>query len=109
MRIAFVLAIALVAGCGKGDYKKCDQACRNFFVHAYWNEQKSVPLPAGLTPEQHKAQQIVDLEEKLEAGIDFCISKCQAANNDEQSDCLIAADNYDDVLACSAEDERASR
>jgi hypothetical protein len=111
MRILLAVAIAVGAlgACGKGDYKKCDAACRNFFVIAFWEEQKGIPVPAGMTPEAHKAQQVIELERRLEAGIDFCISKCQSANNDDQSDCLIAASTWETVKACSAEDERASR
>lgn len=87
-----MLAFALGLGaCGKADKKKCELSCRNYATITF-NEIEAKRLP----PEQREAA----LAKKLAEGTDFCVSKCQSANNDEQSECRIAATKLSELKAC---------
>lgn len=84
------LCLGLTA-CGKADRKKCELSCRNYATITFREiEARSLP------PEQHEAA----LAKKLADGTEFCVSKCQSANNDEQSDCRIAARKLSELKAC---------
>jgi hypothetical protein len=91
-RLGLAAALALpLAACGKGDLKKCEQMCTNYATISFRE------VEAGrLRPEEREKA----LADKLEKGTNFCVSKCQSANNDEQSDCMIAAKNMKELKAC---------
>jgi hypothetical protein len=94
LALTLVLGLVLVLGlgaCGKADEKKCELSCRNYATITFREiEAKSLP------PEQHEAA----LAKKLADGTTFCVSKCQSANNDEQSECRIAAKTLSQLKAC---------
>lgn len=90
--VASVLTLGLLLGaCGKADLKKCEAACRNYATITF-REIEAKKLP----PEQHEEA----LAKKLAEGTNFCVSKCQSANNDDQNDCRIAAKRLSELKAC---------
>ena len=101
MRSVLIVFLAMLSACGKGDKQKCDAGCRNFASLMYW---KPVDVEiAKLPPEQQDAERkkrLGEVTSKIELGIDFCVSKCQAANNDDQADCMVKAKTYDQAKAC---------
>lgn len=99
------VALAFVAACGKGDKQMCDQACRNYAQLMYWStaDAELAKLPAEQR-EAAKKQKLAEMASKIENGIDFCVSKCQSANNDDQSKCLIDAKTAAAAKACTADD-----
>ena len=100
MRIALLLAIVL-AGC-KGDPQKCEQAARNFATLVYWEKADAEigALPAAQQDLARK-KKLSEFTNALERDIDFFVSQCQSANNDDQVDCMIAAKTADQALACA--------
>lgn len=104
MRIAIAL-FAFLAACGRGDQKQCDQACRNYAQLMYW-KTADVEI-ANAKPDQRDAlrqQKLAEVSGKIESGIDFCVSKCQAANNDDQIKCMIEAKTGDRAKSCTNDD-----
>ncbi|MCX5748420.1 MAG: hypothetical protein NT062_38695 [Proteobacteria bacterium] len=101
--VAVAAAGALVlAACGKGDPQKCDAACRNYATLQYWElADAEIARTAPDKREAVKRQKVIDLAAKLEVGLDFCVSKCEAANNDDQTKCLIDAKTAGQVKACT--------
>jgi hypothetical protein len=87
---ALALCLALAA-CGKGDRNKCEQMCRNYATITF-REVEAAKVRPDL---REKA-----LADKLTQGTEFCTNKCQAANNEEQMDCMIEAKNMRDLKAC---------
>ena len=95
-----LLALALLAAC-KGDAQKCDTGCRNFATLSYWKaaDVEVAAAPPG-QPGALRQQTLGEFDQKLESGIDMCVSQCQSANNDTQIECMIAAKTEDQVTAC---------
>jgi hypothetical protein len=111
MRVAFVASLlllsALAPGC-KGDREKCAQAAQRFAELVYWDRENAAI--AKLPPAQRDAarkQKLVDFNRELDAQLEFRITQCVAANNDDQADCIIAAKTAAEALACAdiAKDE----
>ncbi len=84
------LALALAA-CGKADRAKCEQMCRNYATVSFRDVEA-----ARLPPDKRDAA----LKDKLERGLDLCVRKCQAANNDTQIDCYTSAKNISELRSC---------
>jgi hypothetical protein len=100
MRLAVVLGLLLCA-C-KGDAKKCEQMCRNYFTLTYW-KQADVELAAA-PPEQRDAvrkRQTGEFDSRLGNGLDLCVTKCRSANNDDDMECMLAAKTADQAIACT--------
>lgn len=99
--LGVVLALG-AASCGKADYGKCQVAVRNFATLQFWSEAE--PIIAA-TPEAERAalraKKVIELEQKLAAGIDMGISQCQAANNDDQIACMTKATTWADAKKCA--------
>jgi hypothetical protein len=106
MRLALalpLLALAILAAGGacKGDARKCEVGCRNYATLAFWNaaDREVAAAPADQRDAVRK-RKLSELDEKLSSGIDMCVSQCQAANNDTEIDCLIAAKTADQATEC---------
>jgi hypothetical protein len=81
---------ALAMGCGKAEYQTCDKVCRHYFTLNYVGAGEGHGGDAGAD----------DFQTRLERGVDFCISKCQKANNDSQNECILAATTAAAAEAC---------
>ena len=95
-----LLALTLLAAC-KGDAQKCDTGCRNFATLRYWKAADAEV--AAAPPGQRDAlrrQKLGEFDQKLESGIDMCVSQCQSANNDTDIECMIAAKTEGQATAC---------
>jgi len=101
-KLVAVLAIIGLAACGKADQQKCDAGCRNYATVMFWDkaDKEIAAAPAG-EREALKLKKLAELASNIERGIDFCVSKCQSANNDEQADCLTAAKDAKAMLVCA--------
>ena len=104
---ARVLLVALSAsvlgllGC-KGDPNKCEQAARNYATLVYW--KRADAEIAKLPKEQRDAdrkKRLSKFTNELESEIDFIVKQCVNANNDEQTDCMIAAKTGDEAAKCA--------
>ncbi len=98
------VAFALLASCGRGDQQKCDLACRNYASLMFWKDAD--PIIAAAPEDQRAAlrkQKLAEFASKLENGVDFCVSKCQAANNDGQMKCMTEAKTAKAVKACATD------
>ena len=103
MRAVLFVAVAVaLAACGRGDQQKCDAACRNYASLMYWKtaDAEIASVPEAQRPALKK-QKLAELAQKVENGVDFCVSKCQAANNDGQMKCMIEAKSAKAVKACA--------
>ncbi|MEZ4363921.1 MAG: hypothetical protein R3B48_27345 [Kofleriaceae bacterium] len=65
--------------------------CRNFAEISFRDAE------AAKIPPAKREQALAD---KLSKGLEFCINKCQSANNDQQIDCMIAGKNLSELRAC---------
>lgn len=106
MRRSFVV-VTLLAGLAacKGDRGKCEEACRNFATLSYW--AKADAQIAAAPPEQREAlkkRKLAEFTHQLETGVEMCINQCASANNDDQTDCMIAAKTSEAVMACVKND-----
>lgn len=91
-RLALLLALVLGLGaCGKADRTKCERMCRNYATITFRDVEA-----ARLPPEKREPA----LQDKLTRGMEFCVNKCQAANNDDQIDCATAAKNITELRTC---------
>jgi translation initiation factor RLI1 len=88
---ATTLLLITLAACGTADRGKCEQACRNYKTVAFRD------VEAAKFPEEKRAQA---LEEMLHKGLEFCIAKCQHANNDTQIACWTKAKNISELKTC---------
>lgn len=97
-----VVALLAVTGCRKGDYSQCQVAVRNFATLQFWSEAEPI-IAATPEPERPamRAKKVIELEQKLAAGIDMGISQCQAANNDGQISCMTKATTWADARKCA--------
>jgi hypothetical protein len=62
---------------------------------------------ANAKPDQREAlkkQKLGEVSSKIEAGIDFCVSKCQSADNDDQIKCMIEAKTPERAKQCVSDD-----
>ncbi|HEX3760572.1 MAG TPA: hypothetical protein VHW23_17780 [Kofleriaceae bacterium] len=93
--------LAAAAGC-KVDAQKCDQACRNAASLLYWKtaDREIAAAPADQRDALRK-QKLGELARKVEEGIDGCVLRCQSARNEDDANCLIAAQTAEQVQACS--------
>jgi hypothetical protein len=89
--LAVGLALLGLSACGKADSKKCAQMCRNYATISFRD------VEAARLPPEKREQALAD---KLTQGLDFCINKCVAANNDSQIDCMTAAKSVSQLKAC---------
>ena len=97
-----VLAIAIFVTACRGDAQKCEQACRNVYTLTYWDRANADI--EKLPPEQRKLERqkrLSDFTNRLESGVDVCVSQCQSANNDDQVDCMIKAKTGAEAVACT--------
>ena len=96
-----LLVLLAVAGC-RGDAQQCDQGCRNVASLLYWgNADKEIAAAPADQRDALRKRKLTEFGQKLEAGIDQCVSQCQAAGNQATIDCLIAAKTADQARACS--------
>jgi hypothetical protein len=101
---AFVLglgwALAFGAGC-KGDAVKCEQGCRNYAQLMYWKDADAEIAKAPADKRDAlRHQKLGEFGQKLDHGLDMCVSQCQAANGEDDINCLIAAKTADQAQAC---------
>lgn len=103
-----VLALTLLAvtaltfgGACKGDAQKCETGCRNYATLVYWKlaDAEVAAAPADRRDALRK-RKLGELDEKLENGIDMCVSQCRSANNEADTECLIAAKTADQATGC---------
>lgn len=99
--MVLLLVGTAIAAC-RGDAQQCDQGCRNAAGLVYWRtaDQEIAAAPADQRDALRK-RKLAEFATKLEGGVDMCVSQCQAAGNQAQIDCLIAARTADQALACS--------
>ena len=97
--LLFVLVAAL-AGC-KGDPIKCDQGCRNFAKLMFWKDADAeISKAPPAERDALRKKKLAELSEKMEGGIDMCVSQCQSANKEDDIDCMIAAKTADQAQVC---------
>ena len=102
MRRAVVFSVlALLAAC-KGDRQKCETACRNYGTLMYWEvvDKELATLPADQRDAARK-KKLAEFSSQLENGVDTCVSQCESANNEKQTDCMIAAKTAAEVQKCT--------
>ncbi len=103
MRWTLLLVCLVTLGC-KGDPVKCEKGIRNYFTLLFWDQaEKEI---AAAPPEKRdlvRKEQTAKLDHSIEDRIDVVISKCTAANNDTQIDCMIAAKTAGQARACSGD------
>lgn len=97
-----LLVTLVLLGACKGDAQRCEQAARNYATLMYWKtaEAELAQLPAEKRASARK-KKVSEFTNELETKIDFVVSQCQSANNDDQVDCMIAAKTADQALACA--------
>jgi hypothetical protein len=100
--VRWILPVLLVVAACRGDAQQCDQGCRNVASLLYWGgaDKEIAAAPADQRDALRK-RKLTEFGQKLEAGIDMCVSQCQAAGNQATIDCLIAAKTADQALDCS--------
>jgi hypothetical protein len=101
---AFVLALALVAGC-RGDPVQCDKGCRNYYTQTFW-EQADAEI-AKAPPDQRDAmrkEKLGALDKGLASGVDMCVSQCISVGNTNDTECMVAAKSAKEVRACVGAD-----
>lgn len=98
-----VVAIALV-GCGKAPRKQCEEMCRAYSSLAFW-EQANKEITAAPDEQQAalRAAKESEYAQKRDNGLEFCISKCRSANNEEDNRCVIAAKTFADAKKCTGQ------
>lgn len=101
--LVIALAIALTAGAGcRVDAQQCDQACRNAMSLVYWKAaDQEIAAAAADQRDALRKQKMGEFTQKVEAGIDGCVLRCQSARNRDTVDCLIAARTAEQAQACS--------
>ncbi len=97
------LGVGLAAGAGcRVDARQCDQACRNAMSLAYWKAaDQEIAAAVADQRDALRKQKLSEFTQKVEAGIDGCVLRCQSARNQAAVDCLIAARTADQAQACS--------
>lgn len=104
MRAALVLVIASAVSLGacKGDAQQCEKAARNYATLVYW---KKADAELAKLPEAERAlarkKKLSEFTNELEKDIDFFVSQCQSANNDDMVDCMIAAKTAEAAQKCA--------
>ena len=97
-----LLAAALVLAACKGNPQKCEQAARNFATLTYW---KRADAEIAKLPEAERSlarsKRLSEFTNGLERDIDFYVTQCVSANNDDQVDCMIAAKTAEEVSKCA--------
>src|SRR6185503_1032978 len=103
--LALLLAVT-AAGCGRGDRKVCEQACRNYYTLAFWNKWDP-QINAEPEAERAKLRQykLSELEAGLAQGVDQCVESCTRANNDDQYKCMAEAKDWAKAHACAETEE----
>jgi hypothetical protein len=104
---ASILAVLVVLPLGaslsacRGDPVRCDQGCRNFATLVYWkNADAQIAAEPEATRDALRKRLVGEFAQRLESGIDTCVSQCQSANNTVMVDCMIEAKTADQALAC---------
>ena len=103
MRLGLVtiLFVAALAGC-KGDPVKCDQGCRNYFTLHFWAEaDKEIAKAPVDQRDALRKQKLGELDTRMANGVDMCVSQCQAANDKDGIECMIAAKTVEQVKTCA--------
>lgn len=97
-----VLVFALALAACKGDPIKCEQAARNFATLVYWKKADAeiAALPAA-EQDMARKKKLSQFTSALEKDIDFFVSQCQSANNDDQVDCMIGAKTAEAAMKCA--------
>lgn len=68
----------------------------------YWRQaDKEIAAAPAAQRDALRKQKLTEFGQKLEAGIDMCVSQCQAAGNQATIDCLIAARTAEQAADCS--------
>ena len=99
--VCLLLCSALASGC-KGDRDKCATAAQRYAELVFWDRANAEI--AKLPPEQRdteRKRRLVEFNRELEAQLQFRISQCVAANNDDQADCIIKAKTAAEALDCA--------
>jgi hypothetical protein len=95
-----VLSLAALAGC-RGDAVKCEQGCRNYFTLHFWAEaDKELARAPADQRDALRKQKVGELAKRIDDG-GMCVSQCQAANNKDDVECMIAAKTVEQVRACA--------
>ena len=106
--VAALTAALAASGCGKGDRKVCETACRNFATLSFWAKWDP---KINLEPENQRDKLRRDKEIELEAilanGVDQCVESCVQSNNETQYKCMAKAKDYKEVHACAESEEEA--
>lgn len=100
--VRWIFPVLLAVAACRGDAQQCDQACRNAANLQYWRgADKDIAAAPADQRDALRKQKVTEFGRKLEAGIDQCVSQCQAAGNQGTIDCLIAAKTADQIDACT--------
>ena len=97
----WLVLIAVVSAC-KGDPEKCERAVRNYSQLVYWQEADAelAATPADKR-EPLRKKKLAMFEAEMQRSLDTIVSKCTSANNDEMTECMIAAKTSDQAKACT--------
>ncbi|MBP6634088.1 MAG: hypothetical protein KBG28_09600 [Kofleriaceae bacterium] len=101
--VALTVLVALAgAACGKAPRKQCEEMCRRFAELAFWDGAER-EIAAAPEPERAalRSKKQAEFETKLAEGVDFCVSKCRSANNEDDNKCVIAAKTFADARKCT--------
>lgn len=97
------IAVSLaLAGCGTGDRKVCEQACRNYATLAFWAKwDPQINAQPAAERDKLRRDKLAELEIILARGVDMCVTSCQTANNETQYSCMAAAKTWPEANACA--------
>jgi uncharacterized protein (TIGR03382 family) len=103
MRTAVLVSLLLfsIPGC-RADRDKCAKATQHFAELVFWDRENA--RIAKLPPAQQDAarkRKLVEFQHELDAQLDVTISKCVAAGNDAQADCINESKTAAEALKCA--------
>src|SRR6267142_636322 len=94
------IVLLVTFGC-HGDPVKCEKACRNYAQLVYWKQADAeiAAVPPAQRDELRK-QKLAKFTADLEAGVQYCTSRCVSARDDKDADCLIEAKTAEQAVSC---------
>jgi hypothetical protein len=102
--LVVLLSASLLGGLGcKGDRVKCEKAARNYATLVYWQraEAEMAKLPTKEERDAERKKRLSKFTLELEKDIDFFVTQCVSANNDDMVDCMIDAKTGDEASKCA--------
>jgi hypothetical protein len=100
MRSLCLVLVLVSLGC-KGEFAKCEQACRNYAHLVFWEEaDKEIEAAPREQRDELRKKKLGEFTNNLERGLHLCTSKCQDANHKEDIACMIDAKTATKVKEC---------